>query len=49
LLVTRGLDADNALLVLFSRTGYAADLVTAASQRDDVRLVGLDVLYGAKG
>jgi hypothetical protein len=26
-----------------------ADLVTAAAERDDVRLVDLDVLYGAQG
>ena len=49
LLVTRGLDADDALLVLSSRTGYEADLVTAAATRNDVRLVDLEVLYGGKG
>jgi len=49
LLVTRGLDADDALLVLFSRTGYEADLVTAAATRNDIRLVDLEVLYGDKG
>jgi uncharacterized protein len=48
-LVARGHDAGNALLVLFSRTGHTADLVTTAAQRDDVRLVDLDVLYGAQG
>lgn len=46
LLVARGLDAGGALLVLFSRTGHAPGLVTAATRRDDVRLVDLDVLYG---
>lgn len=47
LLVARGLDAGGALLVLFSRTGHAPDLIAAAVQRDDVRLVDLDVFYGA--
>jgi hypothetical protein len=46
LLASRGHDASGALLVLFSRTGFDADLVTAAAARDDVRLVGLEMLYG---
>ena len=37
-LLARGLDAGNALLVLFSRAGFTADLVTAAAERDEVRL-----------
>ncbi|NMM17391.1 MAG: hypothetical protein HHJ14_09740 [Cellulomonas sp.] len=46
-LLARGLDAGSALLVLFSRAGFTADLVTAAAERDEVRLVDLDVLYDA--
>lgn len=46
LLVSRGLDAAAATLVLFSRTGHGPDLVTAAAKRDDVRLVDLAFLYG---
>ena len=46
LLVARGLDAGDAVLVLFSRTGHAPDLATATSGRDDVRLIDLDALYG---
>src|SRR5665647_821745 len=40
------LDRIRALLVLFSRTGFEADLVTVASGRRDVQLVGLPMLYG---
>ncbi|NMM30774.1 MAG: hypothetical protein HHJ10_06965 [Cellulomonas sp.] len=47
MLLARGLDAGNALLLLFSRAGFTADLVTAAAERDEVRLVDLDVLYDA--
>jgi AAA+ ATPase superfamily predicted ATPase len=45
LLAARGRDVCSALLVVFSRTGHDADLVRAATRRDDVRLVGLPVLY----
>lgn len=46
LLVARRLDAGDALLVLFSRTGFEADLITTAAGRRDVRLVDLEILYG---
>ena len=49
LLLRRGLDATHALLVLFSRTGFGADLTAAAATRDDVRLVDLEMLYGEPG
>jgi AAA+ ATPase superfamily predicted ATPase len=48
LLVTRGLDAGSALLALFSRTGFDADLVAVADKRDDVRLVDVEELYGQR-
>jgi hypothetical protein len=45
LLITRGLDAEAARLVVFGREGFTADLVQAAAGRDDVHLVGLGALY----
>jgi hypothetical protein len=45
LLAERGRDVSDAMLVVFSRSGHDPDLVRAATRRDDVRLVGLPVLY----
>ena len=46
LLIELGHDANNALLLLFSATGFTVDLERAASSRSEVELIDLDRLYG---
>ncbi len=45
LLVSRGRDATDAHLALFSRTGFDENLVRAAQDRPEVHLIGLADLY----
>lgn len=47
LLTSRGIDAAAAKLLLFGRSGFSPDLVTAAGQLDDVELIDLDRLYAS--
>lgn len=49
LLAGQGTNADGAVLTVFSRSGFDADLERAASIRPDVLLVDLARLYGERG
>jgi len=43
--LSRGHDAGTARMLLFSRSGFGSELVTAARDRCDVELVDLSRLY----
>jgi PHD/YefM family antitoxin component YafN of YafNO toxin-antitoxin module len=43
----RDVDAASARLVLFSASGFSAELAGLAPQRDDIVLVDLDAMYGS--
>ncbi len=48
LLVSRGVAAANARVLLFGRSGFDAELVAVARRRPEVELVDLDRLYGGE-
>ncbi|MDH6134995.1 AAA+ ATPase superfamily predicted ATPase [Kitasatospora sp. MAA4] len=46
LLTTEGHQAEGAMLTVFSLTGFSPELEQLAARREDVLLVGIDMLYG---
>lgn len=47
LLAVRGYDMTATTLACYSGAGFDADLISAARSRSDIRLIGVDDLYGS--